>query len=173
MSRYEEPGYAVVSRRNGYEIRRYAAYLAAETVVEGDFRSTGNAAFRRLAGFIFGNNSEQIRMKMTVPVTVQEAGHGRFRYRFVMGRAHSPTSLPRTLDKAITIVDVPAGNYAALRYRGGRRKRRYERAVAKLLKALLRDGIALAGSPALAVYSGPTTPSALRKNEVLVPVTWG
>ena len=67
MSNYEQPEYSVVTSFDGYEIRRYEGYLAAETTVRGDFDSTGNTAFRRLAGFIFGRNSEQLRMSMTVP----------------------------------------------------------------------------------------------------------
>ena len=89
MSRYEEPDYSVVQTGDDYEIRRYAPYLVAETTVFGDFDSTGNVAFRRLAGFIFGRNSRGVRMNMTVPVTRQVGSPGAYRYRFVMEREYS------------------------------------------------------------------------------------
>ena len=47
---YEEPSFRVVESLEGYEIRDYDAYMVAETVVDGDFGSSGGAAFRILAG---------------------------------------------------------------------------------------------------------------------------
>ena len=67
---------------------------------------------------------------------------------------------------------MPAGHYAAARYRGSRNEKSYLRAEAALLAALERDGVATIGSPVSAVYDGPFTPSMLRHNEVLVPVSW-
>ena len=89
MSRYEQPSFAVISRGPGYEIRQYQPHHVAETTVEGTFASAGNVAFRRLAAFIFGRNSASVRMNMTVPVTLQESGPGRYRYRFMMERSNT------------------------------------------------------------------------------------
>jgi len=155
---------------DGYEIRAYEEQLVAETTVQGGFESTGNLAFRRLAGFIFGRNSESTRMNMTVPVTLAPSEEGHHLYRFVMERAYSEETLPQPLDDSIRIVSLPAGHVAALRYRGGRRESRFRRAEAELLRALDRDGVAVTGPAVLAVYSGPATPRALKRNEVLIPV---
>ncbi len=172
MSRYEQPQYSVVATAGEYEIRSYESYLAAETTVSGDFDSTGNTAFRRLAGFIFGRNAEGIKMNMTVPVTRQETDPRTYRYRFVMESAYSEGQLPRPLDESVEIVRVPAGHYAASRYRGQRNERLYRRMEERLIEALARDGIATVGEPANAVYDGPMKPPMLRRNEVLVPVAW-
>lgn len=138
----------------------------------GEFDSTGNTAFRRLAGYIFGRNSEGVKMNMTVPVTHQPTGDGSHKYRFVMEQAYSEESLPAPADANVTITRVPAGHFAALKYRGGRSERTYRRSEAALLRALQRDGIQVTGDPAVAVYNGPATPPPLRRNEVLVPVAW-
>lgn len=172
MSRYEEPEFAVVANRGIYEIRRYTAYLAAETVVYGDFDSTGNTAFRRLAGFIFGRNSQNLKMNMTVPVTREQIDTEGFVYRFVMERSYSRAELPEPVDDLVSLVQVPAGFYAALRYRGRRNERRYRRAASELLSALERDAVEVVGSPVSAVYDGPFTPPMMRRNEVLVPIEW-
>ena len=172
MSNYEQPDYSVVTSFDGYEIRRYESYLAAETMVRGDFDSTGNTAFRRLAGFIFGRNSEQLRMSMTVPVTREQSGPDEYRYRFVMERAYSESDLPRPIDGSVEIVRVEEGHFAAARYRGRRSERRYRGVERELLQALQRDGIKATGTSVSAVYNGPLTPPALRHNEVLVPVSW-
>ena len=172
MSRYEQPDYEVVSSADGYEIRRYQSYLAAETTIEGEFGTTGNEAFRRLAGFIFGRNSDGRKMNMTVPVThVPTAGGGQ-RYRFVMERAFTEETLPRPADPTVAIVRVPGAHYAARPYRGGRGEARYVKEVAALKSALERDGITVTGPGEAAVYDGPATPPFLRRNEVLVPVEW-
>jgi len=172
MSSYEEPHYKVVATTDRYEIRRYDSYLAAETTVDGDFDSTGNAAFRRLAGFIFGSNSERLKMNMTVPVTRQQIDTNGYRYRFVMERAYSEAELPLPVDGSVSLVRIPAGYSAALRYRGRRNEARYRRAEATLLAELEGDGVVVAGSPVSAVYDGPLTPPVMRRNEVLVPVAW-
>jgi hypothetical protein len=170
MGRYEQPAYTVISVTDEYEIRAYEPHLVAETTVVGDFESTGNLAFRRLAGFIFGRNAQNTRMNMTVPVTLAPSEEGHHVYRFVMERAYSEETVPTPLDDTIRVVTVPARHVAALRYRGGRRESRFRRAEAKLLHALEGDGIAATGPAVLAVYSGPLTPRALKRNEVLIPV---
>lgn len=169
MSRYEQPSYDVVADGDGYEVRRYDSYLVAETTVSGGYGSTGNEAFRRLAGFIFGRNSERTKMKMTVPVTHEPIDDGHHRYRFVMERAYDEDTLPLPLDDSIEVVRVPEGHYAALRFRGGRDERRFRRAEAALEARMKSDGIARSGPAAAAVYDGPYVPAPLRRNEVLIP----
>ena len=171
MSRYEQPSFTVERSASGYEIRRYEAYLAAETIVSGDFDSTGNTAFRRLAGYIFGGNSAGVKMNMTVPVTRERTERG-YRYRFFMEKAYSEDELPRPLDESVRVVRVPGGFYAAARYRGSRSEATFRRAEAALAEALRRDGVVMAGDPAGAVYNGPFTPPMMRRNEVMVPVVW-
>lgn len=170
MSRYEQPRYKVVSSRTGYEIRSYESYVAAETTVIGDYGASGNLAFRRLAGFIFGRNSQSLRMNMTVPVTHQPNEDGTHQYRFVMESAYSEESLPDPLDDAVNLVRVPSGLYAARRYRGGRSEARFRKVEAELAAALAADGLAMTGPPTVAVYNGPATPAPLRRNEVIAPI---
>ena len=94
-------------------MRDYASHLVAETTVAGDFENTGNVAFGRLAGFIFGKNSAGEKMNMTVPVTHLPLPEGGHRYRFVMERAYSEEDLPQPLDESVDIVRLPGGPYAA------------------------------------------------------------
>jgi hypothetical protein len=152
MCRHEQPDYAVVATYDGYEVRRYESYLAAETTVRGDFDSTGNTAFRRSAGFIFGRNSEGQNMNMTVPVTREQIEANAYQYRFVMEKAYSEKDLPRPVDDSVELVRVPAGCYAASRYRGRSNESQYHRAEAALLDALHRGGIKATGTP-----SAPST----------------
>ena len=170
MGRYEQPVHTVVRSGPDYEVRRYEPHLVAETVVDGDFDTSGNTAFRRLAGFIFGNNSEGRKMQMTVPVTHQPTPGGGQRYRFVMERAYSEATLPQPVDQSVRIVRHEGGTYAAMTYRGGRGEGRFRRAEAALRGALTRDGLRTSGPAEAAFYDGPATPTFLRHNEVLIPI---
>ncbi len=64
----EEPAYTVVKTAADYELRRYDAYLVAEVDVQGEFDDAGGEAFNILAGYIFGKNKAQEKMRMTAPV---------------------------------------------------------------------------------------------------------
>ena len=173
MGRYEQPTYTVVSETPDYEIRRYDSYLVAETVVEGAYDETGTAAFRRLAGFIFGRNAESRKMKMTVPVTHETVGAGLHRYRFVMERAFDEDTLPAPIDPSVSIQRLPGGHVAAARYRGGRGEQRFRRVETAVRQSLSRDGVEVSGPSVAAVYDGPMVPPPFRRNEVLVPVDVG
>ncbi len=172
MSRYEQPEYTVVDRRDGFEIRRYEPYLVAETEVREGFEASGNIAFRRLAGYIFGRNREAEKMNMTVPVTHDPVDDSTHRYRFVMERRYTEASLPRPTDDSVTIVEVQGGFIAAGRYRGNRDEARFRRAERRLLSRLDEAGIDVIGRPMRAVYDGPFVPPPMRRNEVLVPVAF-
>ena len=178
---YEEPEYEVLHQTEEYEIREYESYLVAQTRVSGDFDRTGNTAFQRLAGYIFGNNqrltendpddSESVSMKMTIPVTREriEDEEGRSTvYRFVMERAYDRDSLPEPNDERVTLTEEPGGQFAALRYRGRITEERFLRYAEELQASLKRDGLATVGEPISAVYNGPFTPPMFRRNEVLI-----
>ncbi len=75
----EEPTYEVLEKLGEVEIRSYAALVLAETEVSGTFDGVSNAAFRRLAGYIFGGNrvrgaaGESTKIDMTAPVGMRPA----------------------------------------------------------------------------------------------------
>lgn len=160
----------MISTGADYEIRHYDSHLVAETTVSGEFEDTGTVAFGRLAGFIFGANSDNRKMKMTVPVTHLPRPDGSHRYRFVMERAYTEDTIPRPVDRSVSVVRVAGGRVAASGYRGGRGEARFRRAAENLLAGLERDGVEVIGEPEAAVYDGPFVPAPLRRNEILVPV---
>ncbi|MEY3427396.1 MAG: hypothetical protein RIS60_748 [Pseudomonadota bacterium] len=52
----EEPAFKIVLKAEAFEVRQYAPFLIAETVVEGDMDEASNKGFRKIADYIFGNN---------------------------------------------------------------------------------------------------------------------
>lgn len=187
----EEPEYDVLYESADYEIHRYAPYNVAETVVGGDFRSAGNRAFRILAGYIFGDNRQNEKMKMTAPVESRPAGagvrmdmtapvtsskadgeSGGYVYRFVMESHYDFDELPEPTDSRVELRKVPARTMAVHRYSGFWSKSNYEKNEQELLAALQADGVEVISQPLLARYNGPFTPFFLRRNEVMVEVEW-
>ena len=179
---YEQPEYQVLSHGDDYEIRQYAAYIVAETQVDGNLRRSGNAAFRRLAGYIFGKNDADQKMSMTAPVETRRAdneaammlaqpdGDEQFRYAFVMERAFDMETLPTPRDPRVTLREVPARVVAVRSFSGRWSDGNYEKNESALMSALARDGHTAAGAPMLARYNGPMTPWFLRRNEVMVDI---
>ena len=72
----EEPKFEVLLTDGAFEIRRYAPYIVAETMVEGDMDQASSKGFRLIADYIFGNNqavssASSEKIAMTAPVTIE------------------------------------------------------------------------------------------------------
>ena len=77
----EEPKFELLSSQGNIELRRYPAFIVAETFVEGDMDAASGKGFRAIADFIFGNNvaagsaqgNDSEKIAMTAPVTMEPA----------------------------------------------------------------------------------------------------
>ena len=187
--RTEEPLYAVEATIAGVQIRRYSARIAAQTTVEGAEERARSAAFRRLAGYIFGANhakstiamtapvSQQRgettgsqRIAMTAPVSQEPGREGSWLVRFFMPDKWTLDTLPSPDDDAITLVAVPAQTVAVLRFTGGHGPHAIASHTTELLRTLQGSEYDPAGTPFAWFYDPPWTIAFLRRNEVAVPV---
>jgi hypothetical protein len=184
----EGPSYRVLERDGRYELRDYAPYLLAETRIEAEFLDAGNIAFGPLFRYISGNNAQRQEISMTAPVT-QAPSRGRgekiamtapvnqapapdggYLVGFVVPSKYTRDTVPRPLDPAVRIREVPAQLVASWRYSGRWTEANF-RAAEGELRALLRGrGLVAAGDAIIARYDPPFMPTFLRRNEVLVPV---
>ena len=187
----EEPSYKLLAMADGVEIRDYAPRIAVETLVEGDADSVRNEGFRRLAGYIFGDNRSQAKIAMTAPVAQSSAQasaeksekiamtapvaqdrdeSGVWRIRFFAPASMTLETMPIPNDARVTIAQLPAQTYAVRRFTGDRSSE----AVApqeKLLRATLANQPWTPTGDALAwFYDPPWTLPFLRRNEVAIPV---
>ena len=186
----EEPDFEILHRSEDYEIRRYAPYIVAEVDVNGGHTDAGNAAFRILAGYIFGDNQSSkkmamtapaestmrdqgVKMAMTAPVTSTATANGKQRtVAFVMEKKYTLDTLPVPNDKRIRIRSNPARVMAVTEYSGRWSEQIFADKEAALLQALERDGIQPQGAPILARYDAPFKPWFLRRNEAMVEIAW-
>jgi SOUL heme-binding protein len=179
----EEPAYDVVSRRDGWEIRRYAPVVQAQITVTGPFRSAINEGFRALAGYIFGGNAPGASIAMTAPVSAQAGGQhiamtapvaaasegpDAWTVAFTMPSSWALSDLPAPNDPRVRLVEVDGGDFAALRFGGWATAGRVAAKQATLLAAVADAGMPVGGAPVVAQYDPPWSP--VRRNEILVPL---
>ena len=180
----EEAPYRVIEKDGDFELRQYAPYIVAETLVEGDFSEVGNEGFRRLFDYIQGENRRRQSIPMTAPVAQeaasekipmtapvgQEKASGKWRITFVMPSSYTLETLPEPLDPRIRLTEIPGGLMAAHRYSGTWGKERYEAKERRLREFIAEKGLRSEGEPVFARYNSPFMLWFLRRNEVLIPV---
>ncbi len=180
----EEPAFSVVDRVGAVEVRQYAPRIAAETTVAGSEMEARSTGFRRLAGYIFGNNRSRSKIAMTVPVAqaketiamtapVAQARDalGQWTIRFYMPAKYTMDTLPQPLDPAVRLVPVPGEATAVLRFSGSTAPSVIEAKERALLRTLQGSAWQPTGTEAAWFYDPPWTLPPFRRNEVAVQVT--
>ena len=180
----EEVPYTVIEQNGKFELRQYSPHIVAETTVEGAFDQVGSEGFRRLAGYINGENRTKQSIAMTAPVSQeaqsekiamtapvgQEKAGDRWRITFVMPSKYTLDTLPEPIDSRIEIKQESGRLMAAVRYSGTWSRKRYEENKARLLAWIEERGFKQTAEPVWARYNPPFMPWFLRRNEILIPV---
>ena len=180
----EKAKYTVLEKEDDIEIRQYEPQIVAETYVEGDLEEVGDEGFRRLYGFISGDNRQKQSISMTAPVgqeaksekiamtapVGQEKKDNRWRITFLMPAEYTLETLPEPTDSRVKLVQDPGRMMAAIRYSGTWSEAGYEENKTLLEEFIERRGLIKAGDPVWARYDPPFMPWFLRRNEVLIPV---
>lgn len=179
--------YTVVRKADGYEVRKYASHIEAQTTVSGSYSESLSRGFMVVAGYIFGGNEKKQPIAMTAPVTAKKSisepiamtapvlaksdGDSRI-IAFVMPSSYTLQTLPIPKDPRVKLVEVPEKTMAVLRFSWMRNDARIRSMEKKLLDALARDNIKIVGSPSFAGYNAPWTPPWMMRNEVMVEVRY-
>lgn len=180
----EEAEYTVVLQEQGFEVRRYAPHIVAETIVDGDLEGAGSKAFGRLFNYISGSNKTRQKVAMTAPVSQgsasekiamtapvgQQHTNGRWAVSFMMPSSYSLETLPEPDDSNVILREVPARYIAAVRYSGFWSEKGYSRNLDRLKAWMEVKDLDAVGEPIWARYDPPFMPWFLRRNEILIPV---
>ncbi len=180
----EEPKFTVESKTDLYEVRSYGVTLVAETLVDENFEDSGNAAFRILADYIFGNNKSKAKIAMTAPVSqtptsekiamtapVSQTQQGKgFVVQFTMPEQFTMETLPEPNDKRVTLKQIPARKVAVYKYSGTWTESRYQEKLKEFQASLQKNGVITIGEPTFARYNPPFMPWFLRRNEIWLEV---
>jgi len=188
----EEPSYEVVMTDGDFEVRRYKAHTIAKISLQGmtfdDFRE---AAFKKLAHYIFEGNEKHSSIPMTSPVMEQhgtEANNpkqismtspfmqqenepGGWTMSFILPKEFTVKSAPTPNDQSVVLEEVPERLLASISYSGNNtleNVKEHERKLADWLKK--QPNIQSSGRFMVAQYDAPFVIPFLKKNEIMVQV---
>ncbi len=184
----EEAKYEVISQQRGYEVRRYAPYLVAETAMPTLGTSDRSNAFRGIAAYIFGGNESRQSIAMTAPVVmdapvspttvasekiamtapvIMTAGV----MQFVMPAKYKTLDdLPKPKDPRIKLRQQASTVTAALTFSWYATDAKVAEKTAELRALLLRDQKHGVSSPRLASYDPPFSTPFLKRHEILIDI---
>jgi hypothetical protein len=184
----EHPAYRTVTSDGAIEVRAYAPTIVAEIAVRGERREAVSRAFSPLASYIFAKERPgeavsmtapvtQVRREaiaMTAPVTQSTAGDsGEWTVQFTMPAKYSLETLPKPLNKDVSLREVAGIRRAVFRFTGRASDARLAEGEAKLRAWLKARGLKAAGAPTFAYYNSPFTPSFMRRNEIMLDLIEG
>jgi hypothetical protein len=170
-ARIEKQKYRVIKKEKEFEIRFYPPAIFATTKSSAkSYRELGSSGFRKIAGYIFGNNESSAKIAMTAPVhmNITEKGSS---MSFVMPSNYTIDKLPRPADARVELHESPAVYMAAIEFGGYASDQKIKQHADRLLQALKRSGIKTTGNPTYLGYNAPYEFIG-RKNEVVIGIEW-
>lgn len=169
--RIEKQKYRVIKKEKEFEIRYYPPAIFATTRSSAkSYRELGNSGFRKIAGYIFGNNESSAKIAMTAPVhmDINEKGSS---MSFVMPSEYTLEKLPRPVDGRIELHESPAVYMAAIEFSGYASDQKIKQYADQLSQSLKKNGIKMIGNPTYLGYNAPYEFIG-RKNEVVIAIEW-
>ena len=111
------------------------------------------------------------RFQADIPVTQSDADRGTAMHFFLPSNYTKETA-PLPSAENVTLVTVPGGYYAVIKYSGRSTDVNFRKNAQILNEALDKDRIQTLRRPIKATYNGPLTPFFLRRNEAMYQVEW-
>jgi hypothetical protein len=183
----EEPSFDLVEKSAPFEIRQYQTQIIAETIVDGELSAASSRGFRLIAGFIFGDNrsidatsaQQSEKIAMTAPVTVEpqtdamptDYAAKRWRIQFTMPGKYSIATLPKPVNPAVTLREIPAKRYAIIVFSGFTGTDKIQKKTSELLNWMQTKQLQPIAAPQLARYDPPWILPFFRRNEILIEIS--
>jgi SOUL heme-binding protein len=179
----EEPSFKVLQHEGSFEVRQYESTVQALTLVPGSRDEAMDEGFRRLAGYIFGENSKSEQFSMTTPVyqnrgetlsmttpVLQNQKEGQWEMAFVLPSHVTEASAPVPRDSRIEIKTIPSKTVATLRYSGNQDEQKNQEKAKELLDLVRKNGYIARSEVFWAQYDQPFAIPFLKRNEAHVEV---
>ncbi len=189
----EEPEYDIITQDGHFEIRHYEKQIVAKITMQGmTFDSFREAAFKKLANYIFEGNDAHKSIPMTSPVMEQHVGPGvknpkmipmtspvlqqqnepgGWTMSFILPETYTLSSAPKPKDPDITIEEVAPYLVACVCYSGNNTLeniKEHERQLAQWLKK--QTNIQSSERYMVAQYDAPFVIPFFKKNEIQVRI---
>ena len=179
----EQPGYQVLSSFGHMEIRQYAPMMIAEVAVRGERKKAMKDGFRLLADYIFGNNTMQSAIAMTVPVQqqvnqkiamtapVQQQSSGNlWKVSFFIPAEYRLETVPKPNDPSIKLRSLPAKRVIVIQFSGYHSDSTIAKYEKQLVRYMKENQMQALGAPKYAFYNPPWTLPFLRRNEIMLEI---
>ena len=167
----ETPTYTVLHADKPFEIRYYDPMIIATTTVDAERIDAANIGFRRIAKYIFGENSTETEIAMTAPVkqqpVVDDPDTERWTMSFVMPSQYSMDTLPRTTSPDIALTPIEPKQFVVIRFSGSISEKNLRKHKKKLIDYAQKKGVTIKGEAKYAFYNPPWTLPFFRRNEVM------
>jgi hypothetical protein len=163
---YETAPYRVLRTDGKFELRDYPAMTVVETpMIRSQNGSDGS--FMRLFRFITGGNTAKQKIAMTTPVFMT-GDETNSTMAFVLPAKLKTGEVPKPTDAAVSVRELSAGQFAVLRFRGGRSSTNETAALEKLKAWMSAAGLKTNSPPVFGYFDPPWTPTFLRRNEAML-----
>lgn len=163
--------YQVIKKEKEFEIRYYpASTMAMITSSAKTYKELGNTGFRKLAGYIFGGNSDKKQIAMTSPVHM-DINDTISSMSFVMPTNYNKNNLPLPNNPEVKIAAMPEEYVAAIQFSGFATSEKIKAYSEKLEKALIASQLSYYGHFRFLGYNPPFQ-LFNRRNEIIVSVQW-
>ena len=174
----EEPKYQILKSNGKYEVRKYNDRLAVEVEY-----SSEDSGFRYLFNYISGENTQSEKVNMTVPVTqsvkidmtapvTQSKEDGKMVMQFFLPSKFTFETAPKPTNNRVSLVVLEGGVYAVIKYSGRLTDKNFQKHYEELKDYLIKDKINFIEPAIKATYDGPFTLPVLRRNEVMMKISY-
>ena len=174
----EEPKYQILKSNGKYEVRKYNDRLAVEVEYSNE-----DSGFRYLFNYISGENTQAEKVNMTVPVTqsvkinmtapvTQSKEDGKMVMQFFLPSEFTFETAPKPTNNRVSLVVLEGGVYAVIKYSGRLTEKNFQKHYEELKNYLIKDKINFIEPAIKATYDGPFTLPVLRRNEVMIKISY-
>ena len=109
-----ERNYSIIKKIENIEIRKYKPAIYASYTPKNE--KERDDSFRKVAGFIFGDNTNGEKINMTSPVVIKL--HNNYEMAFLMPKKYNIENLPKPSNEEINIYTEPGSLKACIKYSG-------------------------------------------------------
>ena len=160
-----EKNYTIIKKVENIEIRQYKSTIYASYTPKNEKQR--NDSFKKVAGFIFGDNTNDEKISMTSPVVIKL--HNNYEMAFLMPKQFSLENLPKPSNKEISIYTEPGNLKACIKYSGYTNSSVENTKINELKKILLKYEYNHVDDFEVLVYNSPFD-FINRRNEITVTI---
>jgi effector-binding domain-containing protein len=166
MSKYESLNYKVILKKSAIEIRRYEAY---QTVAVNENDLSGRSGFGVLFSYISGNNDQNEKIAMTIPV-INAFETKNMTMEFVVPKKYQNENTPKPNESKVNIKTYKEHDAAAIIFSGRATEKRIKQHT-KLLQDFLKENqYNYKNIIRLARYNSPFQLPVFRRNEIIIEI---